>query len=146
MFANGRWLNQTIIPSSETEYGGIYQVKFDNKYKLKEILDDLIRDEKRDSLYANHPVKQKLTHFYRAGLDEQAIERAGIEPLKKTLTNLQNLHTYQDLIMFVLNWYKKSNDGLIFEFDVIPDERDTSVYMPAWRVRNLSERIETYFH
>lgn len=136
MFVNGRWLNETIIPSSETEYGGMYQIRFENKYKLKKILDDLIRNEKSQSLYVNHVVKQKLTDFYLAGMDEQAIERTGIEPLKKTLINLQNLQTYQDLILFVLHWYKKTNRGLLFDFDVAPDERDTSVYMPNWRVRN----------
>ena len=144
MYVNGRWFNQTIIPPSTTEYGGMYQMRFDNNYKLKKILDDLIQNETSESLNIDHAVKQKLTDFYLAGLDEQAIERAGIEPLKKTLIDLQNIPTYQGLITFVLDWYKKSNKGLIFEFDVYPDERNISVYMANWRVGTVSKRIETH--
>jgi putative endopeptidase len=142
MFVNGRWINRTVIPLSETEYGGIYTMKYENKYKLKQILDDLLRNEKSDTFYASPSVKQKLTDFYLAGLDQTAIERAGIEPLKDTLINLQNTQTYQELIMFVLNWYKKMNTGLIFEFDVFADERDTSTYMANWRVKTDFRRIK----
>jgi putative endopeptidase len=134
MFVNGRWINRTTIPLSETEWGGIYTMKYENKYKLKKILDDLIRNEKIES-YSSRSIKRKLTDFYLSGLDEQAIERVGIEPLKKTLIKLQDIKTYQELIMFILNWYKKMNQGLIFEFDVCADERNTSIYMVNWRVR-----------
>jgi putative endopeptidase len=137
MFVNGRWINRTTIPLSETEYGGIYTIKYENKYKLKKILDDLLRNEKIESFYASPSIKQKLTDFYLAGLDQQAIERTGIEPLKDTLINLQNIQTYQELILFILNWYKKMNMGLIFEFDVFADERNTSTYMANWRVNTI---------
>jgi putative endopeptidase len=140
MFVNGRWMNRTTIPLSEIEWGGIYTMKYENKYKLKKILDDLIRNEKPQSLYASHSIKRKLANFYLAGLDEQAIERVGIEPLKETLITLQNVKTYQELIIFILNWYKKMNQGLIFEFDVCADERNTSIYMVTWRVRKIFSR------
>jgi putative endopeptidase len=137
MFVNGRWINRTTIPLSETEYGGIYAMKYENKYKLKKILDDLLRNEKIESFYGSPSIKKKLTDFYLAGLDQEAIERAGIKPLKDTLINLQNIQTYQELIMFILNWYKKTNIGLIFEFDVYADERNTSIYMVNWRVNKI---------
>ena len=134
-FANGRWLNRTTVPSSETDWGGINIIKYEIRYKIKKLLEDLLQNENVHRFYINHSVKQKLTDYYLAGLDEQAIERAGIEPLKDTLIELQNVQTYQELLMFVLNWYKKMNRGLIFEFDVFADERNTSVYMVNWRVR-----------
>lgn len=121
-------------------------MKYENNYKLKKILDDLIRNENSETLYANHAVKQKLTDFYLVGLDEQTIERVGIEPLRRTLINLENIPNYQDLILFILHWYKKTNRGLIFEFDVYPDERNTSVYMANWRVNStLSKSSELHF-
>ncbi len=112
-------------------------MKYENKYKLKKILDDLLRNEKIESFYGSPSIKKKLTDFYLAGLDQEAIERAGIKPLKDTLINLQNIQTYQELIMFILNWYKKTNIGLIFEFDVYADERNTSIYMVNWRVNKI---------
>jgi putative endopeptidase len=146
MFVNGHWINRTRIPLSETEWGGIHTMKYKNKYKLKKILDDLIRNENNEYLYADHSLKRKLTDFYLAGLDEQAIERVGIEPLKETLIKLQNIKTYQELIIFILNWYKKMNQGLIFEFDVSPDERNTSIYMVNWRViKNVFFQDKEFF-
>jgi len=144
-FVNGRWINRTTIPLSEIEWGGIYTMNYENKYKLKKILDDLIRNEKIESSYSSHSIKRKLTDFYLSGLDEQAIERVGIEPLKKTLIKLQDIKTYQELIMFILNWYKKMNHGLIFEFDVCPDERNTSIYMVTWRVIKTFIKINNSF-
>lgn len=102
MFVNGRWINRTTIPSSEVEWGGIYTMKYENKYKLKKILDDLIRNENKELLYSNHSIERQLIDFYLSGLDEQAIEHAGIEPLKETLIELQNIQTYQELITFLL--------------------------------------------
>jgi putative endopeptidase len=133
MFANGRWMNRTSIPPSQTVWGGIFQMQYENTYKLKRILDTLIRHEKRET-YPINSAKRKLTDFYTSGLDEKAIERAGIEPLKETLLNLQNVQTYQELITFILNWYKKMDHGLIFYFDVCVDDRNSSVYMVDWRV------------
>lgn len=127
MFVNGRWINRTTIPLSETEWGGLYTMKYENKYKLKKILDDLIRNH--DNFQSN-----QLIDFYLSGLDEQTIEYIGIEPLKETLIKLQNIQTYEELIHFILDWYKKMNQGLIFDFDVSPDERNTSIYIVNWKV------------
>ena len=133
MFVNGRWINRTTIPPSQSIWGSIHKTQYENTYQLKRILDDLLRHDRRES-YPVDSIKRKLTDFYISGLDEKAIEHAGIEPLKETLIQLQNIETYQELIMFILNWYKKMDQGLIFAFDVCVDDRNSSVYMANWRV------------
>ncbi|CAF1167619.1 unnamed protein product [Adineta steineri] len=133
MFVNGRWINRTTIPSSETAWGGLYTMKYENTYKLKRILDDLVRHEKAEELYPIDSIERKLTDFYLAGLDEQAREYTGLEPLKQTLIQLHNVQTYQELIEFILNWYIKMNKGLIFDFEVCADDRNSSINMVHWK-------------
>jgi putative endopeptidase len=133
-FANGRWLNRTIIPPSQTEWGSVYTMSYENLNRLKGILDDLTNNGTSETPHPIGSVQRKLGDLYLAALDEQTIERINIEPLRETLIQLENVITYQELIMFILNWYKKMNEGFIFQFDVYADERNTSINMPVWRV------------
>jgi putative endopeptidase len=133
-FVNGKWVNQTIIPSSQTEWGGVFTMTYNTLLQLKGILDELTRNATSESPHPVDSVSRQLSDLYLAGLDVQTIEQVGIEPLRKTLIQLHKINTYQELIMFVLNWYKQTNQGLIFDFDVASDERNSSVNMVIWRV------------
>jgi hypothetical protein len=42
--------------------------------------------------------------------------------------------------MFILNWYKKTDKGLLFDFDVSADDRNSSINMANWKV-NFDDNI-----
>jgi putative endopeptidase len=136
-FVNGKWINQTVIPPSLTDWGGIYTITYETAFKLKNILDQLTRNGTSESPHPVDSVPRKLADLYLAGLDEQTIEKLGIQPLKETFFQLENIDTYQELIIFILNWYKKMDQGLLFQFNVYSDPRNSSVNMAIWRV-NIS--------
>lgn len=137
-FVNGPWIEQTIIPPSSTEWGSVYTVTYETIFQLKTILDELTQNGTTGSPHPIGSAHRKLTDLYLAGLDEQTIELVGIEPLKDTLVQLQNVQTSRELIFFLLDWYKKTDQGLLFHFDVNADERDTSVNIPVWKVNSSS--------
>jgi putative endopeptidase len=143
-FVNGRWVNRTIIPPSQTIWGSVYTMAYENSWKLKGILDELTQNGTSEAPFQVDSVRRKLGDLYLSGLDEKTIEETGIQPLKETFIRLQNVATYQELIMFILDWYKKMDQGLIFQFDVYADERNTSINMPVWRVRHLFYYINNY--
>ena len=137
LFVNGRWLNKTSIPPSQTIVGGIFQTKHENNLKLKIILDDLLRDEDPQHPYPDRSVRQQLADFYRAGLDTEAIEQAGLEPLRETLMELEQVSTYQELLVFVAKWYQEMNKDILFEFEVNPDSRNSSICTIQWKVNRI---------
>jgi len=133
-FVNGRWLNQTVIPPSQTDWGGIYIMSYNTLFRLKGILDELTENGTSESPHPVDSVRRKLADLYLSGLDEQTIEKLGVQPLKETFIQLENVKTYQELIMFILDWYKKMNKGLLFQFEVYADEKNSSINMATWKV------------
>jgi len=133
-FVNNRWLNQTNIPKTEVAWGSLFTMQHENKYLLENLLNDLIRNESIDELNVHPSIKRRLTDFYLAGLDEQAIDDAGLEPVRNLLVQLKHVRTYEQLLTFICNVYKRLNTGLIFHFEVLPDDRNTSIYMADWQV------------
>lgn len=133
-FVNNRWLNRTNIPKTEVGWGSLYTMQYENRYFLENLLNDLIQNKNIDDLQINSSIKRRLTDFYLAGLDEQSIENAGLEPIRYLLIQLENVQTYEQLLIFILNVYKRLNIGLIFRFEVLPDDKNTSIYMVDWQV------------
>jgi putative endopeptidase len=142
-FVNARWLNQTVLPLSKTILGGIYRMTDENQFKLKTMLDNFIRTENVTHSNHNRSIHQQLTDFYRVGLDEQAIERAGIEPLRATLTELERIEHRSALIEFVLDWYQQTNQDLLVHFEVQSDHRNASTNAVVWLVRQESTDVRT---
>ena len=131
-FVNGPWMNTTIMPPSQTDWGSIYTMIYETSFKLKHILDDLTRNGTSESPHPVDSIQRKLSDLYLAGLDEEEIEKVGIQPLKETFIQLESIQTYQELILFILDWYKKTNQGLLFRFEVYPDSRNSSVNIATW--------------
>ncbi|UJR35374.1 hypothetical protein I4U23_028131 [Adineta vaga] len=132
-FINGKWLKQAIIPPSKTEIGSIFTTSHNVLKQLKSILDDLTNNGTSEAPHPVDSIQRKLGDLYLAGLDRLTIEETGIKPLQETLLQLDKVKTYQELIHFILEWYRKMDKGLIFDFDVYPDERNTSLYSPSWK-------------
>lgn len=133
-FINGHWMNRTQIPPSETQWGSIYTMNSDTRLRLKGILDDLTQNGTSVSPHPHGSPRRQLSELYLAGLDEQAIEKAGLQPLEQTLIQLNQIQTYQELILFLIQWYKQSNQEVIFRFEVMPDNRNSSINMAHWIV------------
>lgn len=133
-FVNGHWIEQTVIPPSLTDWGGLSTITFETLSRLKTILDELTQNGTSQSPHPVGSIYRKLTDLYLAGLDEQTIETVGIEPLRETFVRLNNVQTASELIVFILDWYKRTNQGLLFYFDVYPDEKNSSVNIPVWKV------------
>ena len=145
LFVNGRWLNRTTIPPSQTATGSIFGMRYENYFKLKRIMDDLISTDRSGVHLPAHSVQRRLADLYSAGLDEQAIERAGIEPIRETLLDLQRVETYQQLIGFLQKWYTETNLGLLFDIAVHADRRNSSVNAAYWKQAGITLPERDYY-
>src|SRR5689334_14671814 len=74
-YACGTWRTKNPIPSDRAHWSRFDELRERNFDALRLILEQFAIDKPNRS-----PVEQKIGDYYAACMDEQAIERAGIEP------------------------------------------------------------------
>ena len=92
-FANGAWRAQNPIPPAMQRWSRRWAAGESSKDRLKEILDEV-------SAKPGQPagsVRQEIGDFYGACMDERAINRAGITPLRPYLNEIDGLKNAKDI-------------------------------------------------
>jgi putative endopeptidase len=92
-FANGGWLVSNPIPDEYSRYGAFEQLREANDKQLKE----LVRQISRDRSAGQGSNRQKIRDFYNSGMDTQAIEAAGMEPLKPMIERIEAISSIEEL-------------------------------------------------
>ncbi len=85
-YANGKWLERTEIPPEEATWGGFIEVRDRNLLVLRDVADDAARSGARPG-----SVEQKVGDYWASGMDEAAIEAAGLDPLRPELDLVDGL-------------------------------------------------------
>ncbi len=100
-FANGAWRAQNPIPPEMQRWSRRWAAGESSKDRLKQILDDV-------SAKPNQPagsVRQLIGDFYGACMDERAINRAGIAPIRPYLTEIDALKTPKDILALIIRFH-----------------------------------------
>jgi len=93
-FANGGWIKSHPIPADRSYWGIDTILEEDNQSFIRSLVESLGKSESRPSGGA----ERKIGDFYASGMDETAIDAAGIEPLKPELARIAAIATTSDLI------------------------------------------------
>ncbi len=78
---NGGWLKANPIPAEQTSWGAFNEIDERNKANLRKILE-------RVAAKSTTPVEKIVGDFYGSGMDEAAIDAAGIKPLQPDLARI----------------------------------------------------------
>ena len=89
MYANGGWMRSTEIPADRTSFGA-FDVIFD---KVSKRTAELIKDAGN----SKDPEAKLVADYYKAFLDEKAIEARGLEPIKAELAEIAGLKDKEGL-------------------------------------------------
>lgn len=121
LYANGNWLANTEIPADKSTWGSFSLLREQAKRDLKTIVTEL---PPAQSATAS---EQTLAWFYQSYMDQQAIEQAGIAPLRDKLAVLAKLDHHQQLGAAFAN---ASREGYRapFDFWVGQDAKNPSAY------------------
>ncbi|BDU73058.1 M13 family metallopeptidase [Mesoterricola silvestris] len=123
-FANGAFDRQPIPP--ERSSSGV-NLEIDNRNRaiLKEILEACAREAAPDGTPS-----QRIRDFYRSGMDQAAIDKAGVEPLAPMLKAIRAAATPEDLarLMGRLNHLGVTAG---FAFGVEQDPRSSRAHLPS---------------
>jgi putative endopeptidase len=93
LYANGGWIKANPMPADRAYWGVDTLVEQKNQGFLRDLLVALDKDK----TIASGSVQRKAADFYVSGMDEAAIEAAGLAPLRPELDRIAALATAEDL-------------------------------------------------
>lgn len=123
-FANGAF-DKAAIPADRTSCGVNLEIDDRNRAILKDILETAARDLNA----APGAPARRIGDFYRSGMDEAAIEKAGLAPLRPVLAAVQGVDGPRRLAE-VLGRLHAQGLGAGFAFGVAQDEKSSREHIP----------------
>lgn len=122
--ANGAWLNTTEIPPEESNFGMFQQVRNRNQDILKQVIAKAV--DSKGSLKGSP--QQLVGDFYASGMDQKAIDAAGIGPLKPYLAQIKKFKSAADVGLFISQSHKNGLD-FVFSFASLSDFANSKMEM-----------------
>ena len=119
-YANGGWMKTNPVPAAYSTWGAFNEVDEHNKQALHTILEKAARVEKPGS------IEELVGGFYASGMNESAVNIAGLAPLQTDLAHLAGIASVSDVqaAMAILHHYK-INAGFVFASE--PDPKDSQM-------------------
>ncbi len=121
-FVNAKWVAANPIPSDHTSWGAFAQLAEKSMDDQHQLVEDAAKNA--DSAKAGS-VEQKIGWLYKSGMDDAAIEKAGIEPIKPKLAAIDDLKNTADIVNY-LNQSAADGDGQVFGFGAGADFHDAT--------------------
>jgi putative endopeptidase len=135
---NGTWVKNTQIPPDKAIWGAFID--------LRELSDKRVR-EIAEGLAATHPAPgsnaQKVDDYYRAFLDEAAIDKAGLAPVEASLKDVDSIKDAGMLVGLMGHW--QGVVGMPLQVDANPDLDDPGVYIADFRQGGLGLPDRDYY-
>jgi putative endopeptidase len=97
--ANGQWLKDTPIPADKSNFGTFIELRDRADERVKKIVEELAS--------AAAPAgtnEHKIGAYYRAYIDEAAIDKAGLAPLQPWLAQLDSVKNKVELARLLGRW------------------------------------------
>ncbi len=91
-YVNGNWINNTAIPADRSSYGSFGILRDRSQEQVRAIIEDTSKGDN-----APGSVEQKIGDLYAAFMDTDAIEAAGIEPIKADLATIAALSSHLEI-------------------------------------------------
>ena len=90
--ANGAWLKATEIPADKSDYGTFIQLRDKSDQRVRAIVDELASKTHKPG-----SVEQKVGAFYASFVDTEAIDKAGMAPIRPLLAEIDAIKTPRQL-------------------------------------------------
>lgn len=116
-FVNAKWVAAHPIPPDHTRWGSFNML-------AEKSLDDqhtIVKKAAADADEADKgSIKAKIGHLYQSGMDTQAIDKAGYDPIKPRLAKIDDIDSRKALSSYLTQAFAVGQ-GQVFELDAEPD-------------------------
>jgi putative endopeptidase len=121
-YVNAKWNKANPIPSDQTRWGAFGILHEKSLLQQKQILQSAAQDAKANK---GSKLEQKLGTLYAAGMDTDAINKLGYDPIKPQLAEIDGLKTPADIADFINTSYN-NGDSYVFDFGSSADFKDAT--------------------
>ncbi|GAB2559473.1 M13 family metallopeptidase [Rhodanobacter koreensis] len=111
-FVNAKWVAANPIPQDRTRWGAFDQLAEASLNTQHEIVDAAAKDAASAKAGS---IEQKIGLLYQSGMNEDAIEKAGFDPIKPKLDAIAALKSGADVADYITKAYTEG-DGQVFQF------------------------------
>lgn len=115
-YVNGKWEDNTEIPADRTMWGSFNILSKRSSENVMEVLNEAIASNK----YPKGSDQYKAVEFYKSAIDTNAINAAGLTPIKGLLDEIQEINTLKDAIDYSVRNAEFSSASFM-GFAVFPD-------------------------
>jgi putative endopeptidase len=120
-FVNAKWIAANPVPADRTRWG-----TFDELREASLNAQRALIENPANASAMKGTIEQKLGDFYATGMDEAAIEKAGIAPLQPELKKIAAIKTVADLTAYLIDAQARGQ-GQFFDFGALPDFKNSSM-------------------
>ncbi|GAA4747138.1 M13 family metallopeptidase [Nocardioides endophyticus] len=126
---NGRWLDETEIPSDRSSWGPFVQLADIAEDQVRTIIEDLARvvAEGAEGVAIDEDAR-KIGDLFYAFMDTDTINRKGIEPVRPLIAAVAGLRDVRDLAAFLGEFERIGGHGLFGSY-VTTDSKDSDRYL-----------------
>ncbi|MEO7432872.1 MAG: M13 family metallopeptidase [Dokdonella sp.] len=108
-FVNSKWVAANPIPSDRTRWGAFDMLREHSLQTQRGIVEAAARDAKKAK---DGSIEQKIGWFYRSGMADGAVEKAGYSPIKPELAKIEAVKTPAELAAYIGDSFSRAQNGL----------------------------------
>jgi putative endopeptidase len=122
-FVNAKWIAANPIPNDHTSWGAFNQLAEQSLNTQHDIVDAAAKNA---ALAKPGSIEQKIGWLYQAGMDQDAVNKAGFDPLKPQLDQIAALKTPADIAKYITD-RDAQGDMQVFDFGSGADFKDAKL-------------------
>lgn len=138
-YACGGWIAKNPIPPDQSTWGQFSELAEHNRAVLQNILEKAAVNKPNRSL-----LDQQIGDFYASCMDEQSIDKLGVQPLQPDLDRIQAIAT-KPAILPELVHLQLMGVNVFFRFSSGPDAKDSSIMIAQASQGGLSLPDRDYY-
>ncbi len=139
LFANGKWFDTATILPTESRAGASLEMYTITKLHVKNILDSLSKASN-----AAGSIEQKVGDFYASGMDSAAIEKAGYDPVKPYLVQIDAIKDSKGVMDFTAQQTSLLHSSLIGQ-NITSDEKNSTTNIAVYSQTGLGLPDRDYY-
>ncbi|KRF37538.1 M13 family metallopeptidase [Nocardioides sp. Soil805] len=137
---NGRWLDETEIPSDRSSWGPFVQLADVAEQQVRDIITSLA-ETPADELDED---ARKIGDLFASFMDEEAIDRLGTRPIQPLVNAVEGLRDVRDLAAFLGEFERIGGAGLFGSY-IDTDDRNSDRYLFHITQGGLGLPDESYY-
>ena len=122
-FVNAKWIAANPIPNDHTSWGAFNQLAEQSLNTQHDIVDAAAKNAAQAKAGS---IEQKIGWLYQAGMDQDAVNKAGFDPLKPQLDQIAALKTPSDIAKYITD-RDAQGDMQVFDFGAGADFKDAKL-------------------